>query len=64
MCPDCDSGALCEGLQQDPEMASVKLEDCSPRPELEVLIKDEETDKSPCHKTRRREDKVIDSGAL
>lgn len=39
MCPDCDSGALCEGLQQDPEMASVKLEDCS---QTLGLIKDEE----------------------
>ncbi|XP_042174277.1 zinc finger and SCAN domain-containing protein 2-like isoform X2 [Oncorhynchus tshawytscha] len=38
--PDCDSGA--QFLQQDPEMASVKLEDCSQTLELNVNIKDEE----------------------
>jgi hypothetical protein len=40
--PDCDSGA--QFVQQDPEMASVKLEDCSPTLELNVNIKDEEED--------------------
>ncbi|KAK6325758.1 hypothetical protein J4Q44_G00051000 [Coregonus suidteri] len=38
--PDCDSGALF--ALQDPEMASVKLEDCSQTLELNVNIKDEE----------------------
>ncbi|XP_042169441.1 uncharacterized protein LOC112241256 isoform X3 [Oncorhynchus tshawytscha] len=38
--PDCDRGA--QFLQQDPEMASVKLEDCSQTLELNVNIKDEE----------------------
>ncbi|XP_064878510.1 uncharacterized protein LOC135573358 isoform X5 [Oncorhynchus nerka] len=38
--PDCDSGA--QFALQDPEMASVKLEDCSPTLELNVNIKDEE----------------------
>ncbi|XP_055786527.1 uncharacterized protein LOC129860174 isoform X7 [Salvelinus fontinalis] len=38
--PDHDSGG--QFLQQDPEMASVKLEDCSQTLELNVNIKDEE----------------------
>ncbi|XP_036837786.1 uncharacterized protein LOC110510711 isoform X3 [Oncorhynchus mykiss] len=38
--PDCDSGA--QFALQDPEMASVKLEDCSQTMELNVNIKDEE----------------------
>ncbi|XP_045552725.1 uncharacterized protein isoform X4 [Salmo salar] len=38
--PDCDSGA--QFALQDPEMASVKLEDCSQTQELNVNIKDEE----------------------
>ncbi|KAM9397317.1 uncharacterized protein ACWYII_032652 isoform 1-T1 [Salvelinus alpinus] len=38
--PDCDSGA--QFALQDPEMASVKLEDCSQTLELNVKIKDEE----------------------
>ncbi|XP_055786499.1 uncharacterized protein LOC129860162 isoform X4 [Salvelinus fontinalis] len=38
--PDCDSGA--QFAPQDPEMASVKLEDCSQTLELNVNIKDEE----------------------
>ncbi|XP_045552732.1 uncharacterized protein isoform X4 [Salmo salar] len=38
--PDCDSGA--QLALQDPEMASVKLEDCSQTLELNVNIKDEE----------------------
>ncbi|XP_071187333.1 uncharacterized protein [Salvelinus alpinus] len=38
--PDCDSGA--QFALQDPEMASVKLEDCSETLELNVNIKDEE----------------------
>ncbi|XP_070968779.1 uncharacterized protein [Oncorhynchus clarkii lewisi] len=38
--PDCDSGA--QFAQQGPEMASVKLEDCSQTLELNVNIKDEE----------------------
>ncbi|XP_036807068.1 uncharacterized protein LOC110510710 isoform X8 [Oncorhynchus mykiss] len=38
--PDCDSGA--QFVLQDPEMASVKLEDCSQTLELNVNIKDEE----------------------
>jgi hypothetical protein len=38
--PDCDSGA--QFALQDPEMASVKLEDCSQSLELNVNIKDEE----------------------
>ncbi|XP_064816464.1 zinc finger protein 557-like isoform X2 [Oncorhynchus masou masou] len=38
--PDCDSGA--QFALQDPEMASVKLEDCSQTLELDVNIKDEE----------------------
>ncbi|KAM9397469.1 uncharacterized protein ACWYII_032706 [Salvelinus alpinus] len=38
--PDCDSGA--QFAQQDPEMASVKLEDCSQTLELNFNIKDEE----------------------
>ncbi|XP_052358496.1 zinc finger protein 239-like isoform X2 [Oncorhynchus keta] len=38
--PDCDSGA--QFALQDPEMASVKLEDCSQTLELNVIIKDEE----------------------
>ncbi|KAM9397412.1 uncharacterized protein ACWYII_032672 isoform 4-T4 [Salvelinus alpinus] len=38
--PDCDSGA--QYALQDPEMASVKLEDCSQTLELNVNIKDEE----------------------
>ncbi|XP_070968821.1 zinc finger protein ZFP2-like [Oncorhynchus clarkii lewisi] len=40
--PDCDSGA--QFALQDPEMASVKLEDCSQALELNVNIKDEEED--------------------
>ncbi|KAK6325841.1 hypothetical protein J4Q44_G00051830, partial [Coregonus suidteri] len=40
VCPDCDSGA--QFAKQDPEMASVKLEDCSQTLELNVNIKDEE----------------------
>ncbi|XP_064878268.1 uncharacterized protein LOC135573307 isoform X6 [Oncorhynchus nerka] len=40
--PDCDSGA--QFALQDPEMASVKLEDCSQTLELNVIIKDEEED--------------------
>ncbi|XP_052360300.1 uncharacterized protein LOC118378696 isoform X5 [Oncorhynchus keta] len=38
--PDCDSGA--QFALQDPEMASMKLEDCSQTLELNVNIKDEE----------------------
>ncbi|XP_070968792.1 uncharacterized protein [Oncorhynchus clarkii lewisi] len=38
--PDCDSGA--HFALQDPEMAAVKLEDCSQTLELNVNIKDEE----------------------
>ncbi|XP_055786535.1 uncharacterized protein LOC129860181 [Salvelinus fontinalis] len=38
--PDCDGGA--QFALQDPEMASVKLEDCSQTLELNVNIKDEE----------------------
>nr|XP_046194617.1 uncharacterized protein LOC124024930 isoform X2 [Oncorhynchus gorbuscha] len=38
--PDCDSGA--QFSLQDPEMASVKLEDCSQTLELNVNIKDED----------------------
>ncbi|XP_064871374.1 uncharacterized protein LOC135568508 isoform X2 [Oncorhynchus nerka] len=38
--PDCDSGT--QFALQDPEMASVKLEDCSQTLELNVNIKDEE----------------------
>ncbi|XP_042168630.1 uncharacterized protein LOC112240391 isoform X3 [Oncorhynchus tshawytscha] len=38
--PDCDSGA--QFALQDPEMAAVKLEDCSQTLELNVNIKDEE----------------------
>jgi hypothetical protein len=38
--PDCDSGA--QFALQNPEMASVKLEDCSQTLELNVNIKDEE----------------------
>ncbi|XP_052360287.1 uncharacterized protein LOC118370532 isoform X21 [Oncorhynchus keta] len=38
--PDCDSGA--QFALQGPEMASVKLEDCSQTLELNVNIKDEE----------------------
>uniref|UniRef100_UPI001EAF6B70 uncharacterized protein LOC124029510 n=1 Tax=Oncorhynchus gorbuscha TaxID=8017 RepID=UPI001EAF6B70 len=38
--PDCDTGG--QFLQQDPEMTSVKLEDCSQTLELNVNIKDEE----------------------
>ncbi|XP_052359526.1 uncharacterized protein LOC118370527 isoform X9 [Oncorhynchus keta] len=38
--PDCDSGA--QFALQDPEMTSVKLEDCSQTLELNVIIKDEE----------------------
>ncbi|XP_045554520.1 uncharacterized protein isoform X2 [Salmo salar] len=38
--PDCDSGA--QFALQDPEMASVKLEDCSQTMELNVNIEDEE----------------------
>ncbi|KAK6325810.1 hypothetical protein J4Q44_G00051520, partial [Coregonus suidteri] len=38
--PDCDSGA--QFASQYPEMASVKLEDCSQTLELNVNIKDEE----------------------
>uniref|UniRef100_A0AAZ3PMI0 C2H2-type domain-containing protein n=1 Tax=Oncorhynchus tshawytscha TaxID=74940 RepID=A0AAZ3PMI0_ONCTS len=41
--PDCDSGA--QFVLQDPEMASVKLEDCSQTLELNVNIKDEEEEK-------------------
>ncbi|XP_064815301.1 uncharacterized protein LOC135531111 isoform X3 [Oncorhynchus masou masou] len=41
--PDCDSGA--QFALQDPEMASVKLEDCSQALELNVIIKDEEEEK-------------------
>ncbi|XP_031673385.1 uncharacterized protein LOC109877123 isoform X3 [Oncorhynchus kisutch] len=40
MGPDCDSGA--QFALQGPEMASVKLEDCSQTLELNVNIKDEE----------------------
>jgi hypothetical protein len=40
--PDCDSGA--QFALQDPEMTSVKLEDCSQTLELNVNIKDEEED--------------------
>ncbi|XP_036828984.1 uncharacterized protein LOC118948154 isoform X3 [Oncorhynchus mykiss] len=40
--PDCDSGA--QFALQDPEMASVKLEDCSQTLELNVNIKDEEVE--------------------
>ena len=39
---DCDSGA--QIALQDPEMASVKLEDCSQTLELNVNIKDEEVE--------------------
>ncbi|KAM9397466.1 uncharacterized protein ACWYII_032703 [Salvelinus alpinus] len=49
--PDCDSGA--QFALQDPEMASVKLEDCSQTLELNVIIKDEEEEEkignSLCH---------------
>ncbi|XP_052370237.1 zinc finger protein 260-like [Oncorhynchus keta] len=49
--PDCDSGA--QFALQDPEMASVKLEDCSQTLELNVNIKDEEEEEkigtSVCH---------------
>ena len=38
--PDCDSGA--QFALQDPEMTSVKLEDCSQTLKLNVNIKDEE----------------------
>ncbi|XP_036807120.1 uncharacterized protein LOC110516275 isoform X3 [Oncorhynchus mykiss] len=38
--PDCDSGA--QFALQDPEMTSVKLEDCSQTLKLNVIIKDEE----------------------
>jgi hypothetical protein len=38
--PDCDTGG--QFLQQDPEMISVKLEDCSQTLELNINIKDEE----------------------
>ncbi|XP_029596969.1 uncharacterized protein LOC115179511 isoform X5 [Salmo trutta] len=38
--PDCDSGA--QFALQDPEMTSVKLEDCSQTLEMNVNIKDEE----------------------
>ncbi|XP_045554469.1 zinc finger protein 2 isoform X5 [Salmo salar] len=38
--PDCDSGA--QFALQDPEMASVKLEDCSQTLEMNAKIKDEE----------------------
>ena len=38
--PDCDSGA--QFALQDPEMTSVKLEDCSQTLELNANIKDEE----------------------
>jgi hypothetical protein len=53
--PDCDSGA--QFALQDPEMASVKLEDCSQTLELNVIIKDEEEEekigKSVSHGKRR-----------
>ncbi|KAM9397359.1 uncharacterized protein ACWYII_032660 isoform 5-T5 [Salvelinus alpinus] len=42
--PDCDSGA--QFAPQDPEMASVKLEDCSQTLELNVNIKDEEEEET------------------
>ncbi|XP_031673298.1 uncharacterized protein LOC116364198 isoform X3 [Oncorhynchus kisutch] len=42
--PDCDSGA--QFSLQDPEMASVKLEDCSQTMELNVNIKDEEEEEN------------------
>ncbi|KAK6325779.1 hypothetical protein J4Q44_G00051210, partial [Coregonus suidteri] len=38
--PDCDSGA--QFAMQDPEMASVKLEDCRQTLERNINIKDEE----------------------
>jgi hypothetical protein len=38
--PDCDSGA--QFALQDPEMASMNLEDCSQTLKLNVIIKDEE----------------------
>ncbi|XP_064816233.1 uncharacterized protein LOC135532690 isoform X3 [Oncorhynchus masou masou] len=41
--PDCDSGA--QFALQDPEMASVKLEDCSQTLELNANIKDEVEEK-------------------
>ncbi|KAM9397401.1 uncharacterized protein ACWYII_032670 isoform 4-T5 [Salvelinus alpinus] len=42
--PDCDSGT--QFAPQDPEMASVKLEDCSQTLELNVNIKDEEEEEN------------------
>ncbi|XP_031675329.1 uncharacterized protein LOC116369371 isoform X2 [Oncorhynchus kisutch] len=47
--PDCDSGA--QFTLQDPEMASVKLEDCSQTLELNVNIKDEEEDEEKIGKS-------------
>ncbi|XP_029596968.1 uncharacterized protein LOC115179511 isoform X4 [Salmo trutta] len=52
--PDCDSGA--QFALQDPEMTSVKLEDCSQTLEMNVNIKDEEEEEkigtSVSHGTR------------
>ncbi|XP_055786433.1 zinc finger protein 329-like isoform X2 [Salvelinus fontinalis] len=47
--PDCDSGA--QFALQDPEMASVKLEDCSQTLELNVNIKDEEEEEEKIRTT-------------
>uniref|UniRef100_A0A8C7L9M6 Zinc finger protein 501-like n=1 Tax=Oncorhynchus kisutch TaxID=8019 RepID=A0A8C7L9M6_ONCKI len=47
--PDCDSGA--QYALQDPEMASVKLEDCSQTLELNANIKDEEEEEKICGKS-------------
>eukprot|EP00063_Salmo_salar_P029069 XP_014003904.1 PREDICTED: gastrula zinc finger protein XlCGF49.1-like isoform X2 [Salmo salar] len=54
--PDCDSGA--QFVLQDPEMASVKLEDCSQTLELNVNIKDEEEDEEKIGKTVSHGDHV------
>eukprot|EP00063_Salmo_salar_P031736 XP_014006571.1 PREDICTED: uncharacterized protein LOC106574960 [Salmo salar] len=47
--PDCDGGA--QFALQDPEMASVKLEDCSQTLELNVIIKDEEEEEEKIGKS-------------
>uniref|UniRef100_A0AAZ3PKZ8 C2H2-type domain-containing protein n=1 Tax=Oncorhynchus tshawytscha TaxID=74940 RepID=A0AAZ3PKZ8_ONCTS len=54
--PDCDSRA--QFLQQDPEMASVKLEDCSQTMELNVNIKDEEEEEEKIGKSFSHGDHV------
>ncbi|XP_071187363.1 uncharacterized protein [Salvelinus alpinus] len=59
---DCDSGA--QFALQGPEMASVKLEDCSQTLELNVNIKDEEEEekigKSVNHDTKLDLEKELD----